>query len=164
MLWCQCWRLPVSVAVKPLKLTLRQFSHLHSPGYYYYTQDVFLYMKVDVVGLCIIQVPSMMSSACPPQTRGGNGGPRAWRAAGSCGEVMSSSSAGNSKLIQFLTYLNKIDHLLKERTKVCANRSKGLWLAPNTHTHPKDSDESLKKSRSFEGKSLQSSLNLLRSS
>lgn len=53
---------PFLFVVNPLKLILRQFYHLHSPGYYY-THDIFLYMKVDILGLCMVLVPGMMSSA-----------------------------------------------------------------------------------------------------
>lgn len=42
------------------KVLLCQLYHLHSPDYY--AQDIFLYMKVKVLSLCAVLVPSMMSS------------------------------------------------------------------------------------------------------
>lgn len=47
-------------AANLLKVLLCQLCHLHSPDYY--TPDIFLYMKAEVLGLCAVLVPSMMSS------------------------------------------------------------------------------------------------------
>lgn len=61
----RCCDVSVDICLFPfaanlLKVLLCQLCHLHSPDYY--TQDIFLYMKVEVLGLCAVLVPSMMSS------------------------------------------------------------------------------------------------------
>lgn len=64
-------------AANLLKALLCQLCHLHSPDYY--TQDISLYTKVEVLGLYAVLVPKhdvicgdllKSTSACPPHARG----------------------------------------------------------------------------------------------